>query len=160
VGNGDLLVVVGDVEGVFAGGEARAGDGGKWGVGLDVAEGLRVVGGTLLPVEAAGLHVESHGAHVLNHVVVDDGDEEDETGAVADAGAREEEAEHVGRAVGEGIAEDGETGVDVVPGRVAEDRGIAVALLPDIKLEAPAPLVEAGLRGELGGAALEQTRER
>ncbi len=155
----DQGVAVGvDVEGVFARGEARGA--GLGALGFDVTARGLVVGGTLCPVEAAGVDVEGDGEHLLDDLVVDDGDEEDEVRAIVDAGVGQEEAEDVGGAVGEGVAEDCEAGVDVVPTRVAEDGRVAVAFVPDVLLDALTPFLDRGARGGIGGAALEQPRHR
>ncbi len=88
------------------------------------------------------------------------GHEEDEIGAVVDAGVGQEEAVDVCGTVGERVAEGGETGVDVVPAHVAEDGGVAVALVPDVAFERLTPVIQRVAWGGIGGAALEEGRKQ
>jgi hypothetical protein len=114
------------------------------------------VGCALCPNELAGLDVQRDGEHLGDRVVLHHGHEEDEKGAVVDAGVGQEKAVDVCGTVGKRIAEGGETGMDVVPADVAEDGGIAVTLFPDVAFERLAPVTQCVARGGVGGAALEE----
>ena len=139
--DGDGVVFGVDVEGVVASREVETGRNLRLGgVPLDVPAGLGFIGCAFGPVEVPGFDFERNRQHLLDYLVVDDRHEEHEVGVIRDSRVGQEQAVDVGGAVGHGVAEGRESRMYVVPGRVPQDGGVAVALFPDVAFEALLPL--------------------
>src|SRR5581483_10395092 len=97
---------------------------------------------------------------VLQLLMVDQPDQKDETPALSDKAAPHEEPDCVGRAGRLRIAYDRKAPVHVVPTHIAQDVGIAVALIPYVSFDAALPGRKCHRLGRLGAARAKSQQDQ
>jgi hypothetical protein len=112
-------------------------------------------------VELAPLDVQRNRPEVLQVLPADGAQQEEEPRLSIQHAVREQQADLVARAVGQRVADDGKSLVNVVPAHVCEHVRVSVGAVPDILLDVALPEGEGRRIGNrVGGAARKREHEQ